>query len=722
MGAKELWVEWSIRGALLISLFLQLVLTLVAKSRKRSGSFILKGSVWLFYLLADWMAVFAVGLISSRQTNNCPEVKTSFNKQLAAFWAPFLLLHLGGPDSISAFSLEDNELWIRHAFGLVIQLVSVVYVFVQSQPNEYWVPIVAMFLAGACKFVERTVALYQACLENFKKSLLPSPDAGPNYAQLMQECAALRASEVPVKIVIVKEPEKAGSGTRLSNELPEALEYKDIVLEGHRFFKTFKGLIVDDMFSFHERNDSRNFFFKRTPGDAFAVMEVELNFMYDFLYTKMAVVHGRIAFIFRLICTVLICVCFQQFASLPHHEMGFYDRAVTYVLLSGAIFLDMVNLFNLVFSDWMIVFGKTWVSQLVIRSSFGKPPCRWSNAIYQHSLISFCLKERVKWFGGIRIRIKTALHDWLGGIVARLRVKHWLHKISDRLGIKVLKRWLGKIAYRLGIKTALHKWLYKEEIPFKMGLKKLIFDELKSKAEEADSTEIAKKIYSARGCWALSNSKNAIDDLDLHLSISSTLSDKVEYDESVLLWHIATELCYIESSGKSADPKRELCKVLSNYMSYLLVMRPTTMSAVAGIAQIRYQDTCKEAKKFFQQKRWDKKVACKMLLDVKTVVKPSEVKGDRSKSLLFDACMLANDLIKLKQGKWDIMSSVWVELLSFAASHCRPDVHARQLSQGGELMSFVWLLMVHFGLGQQFRIEAGHARAKLIIQKEQEEE
>ncbi|KAL7216895.1 hypothetical protein ACSBR1_028755 [Camellia fascicularis] len=169
-------------------------------------------------------------------------------------------------------------------------------------------------------------------------------------------------------------------------------------------------------------------------------------------------------------------------------------------------------------------------------------------------------------------------------------------------------------------------------------------------------------------------------------------------------------------------------------------MRPTMMSAVLGIGQIRFQDTCAEAKKFFQkgpsgtslalkeifnkffgrsQSKLEprRREVCNALLGVDTVVKPINVKGD-SKSLLFDACMLAKDLNKLKfENRWKIMSEVWVELLSYAVSHIRPNGHAQQLSKGGELITFVWLLMAHFGVGDQFRIEAGHARAKLIVNK-----
>lgn len=47
-----------------------------------------------------------------------------------AFWAPFLLVHLGGPDTITAYSLEGNELWLRHLLNLVVQVGVAFYVFV----------------------------------------------------------------------------------------------------------------------------------------------------------------------------------------------------------------------------------------------------------------------------------------------------------------------------------------------------------------------------------------------------------------------------------------------------------------------------------------------------------------------------------------------------------------------------------------------------------------
>jgi hypothetical protein len=199
----------------------------------------------------------------------------------------------------------------------------------------------------------------------------------------------------------------------------------------------------------------------------------------------------------------------------------------------------------------------------------------------------------------------------------------------------------------------------------------------------------------------------------------------VDYDQSLILWHIATDLCYYnESSNQSDDDStncRAICKMLSDYMLYLLIMQPTMMSAVAGIGEIRFRDTCAEAEEFFTRKNIptkEHKKACEMILGVNTDVRPVDLKGDRSKSVLFDACMLAKELRKLEgQKRWKLMSEVWVELLSHAASHCRASTHAALLSKGGELITFVWLLMAHFGIGDQFQINEGHARAKLIVGK-----
>lgn len=692
----NLWEEWNLRIAVLISLSLQFILIFTTSLRKRSGNVFINSIIWSSYLLADWFAAFAVGLISSSQGEKCD--KATIDDALSAFWAPFLLLHLGGPDTITAFSLEDNELWLRHMLSVTVQVIAVGYVFLQSLPNRFWIPTGLMFLAGTIKYAERTRSLYLACLSNLKDSLRQEPDPGPNYAQLMEEYSSNQAAGLPEVIDRVPEPDQRSAGGTNSDSAERGkTELEDIqkIEYAYTFYKTFRGLIVDHMFSFHERNESRKFFFSRNAKPAFGFMEVELNFMYDALYTKMATVYnGIFGGILRFVCSGLLVISLVIFASShqkqkPHIDP--FDKATTYLLLVGAVILDFVALLKLIFSDWSIALMKHSKRLSRIRPFLWKLnipsfvlavqkrislPKRWSNHIYQHNLISYCLKKR------------------------------W--KLGD------------EIAEFFGVKELVHKLLYPTKQNLDEGLKEFIFNELEKKAKKGEEAKFAKDIYSARGDWTI------LDYDGCSSIVERSVSEDVEYDESVLMWHIATDICfyqYQENEERFQEIHRIRSKILSDYLMYLLIMQPKLMLSVSGIAQIRFQDTCEEARKFFSRS-WVKlteKSASEKLIKVDTPVNPIEVKGDRSKSLLFDAVILAKDLKEMvdkhPEETWEMMSKVWLELLCYGASHCRGDGHAQQIRQGGELITFVWLLMSHFGLGEQFRIEAGHARAKLIVEK-----
>ncbi|VVB08054.1 unnamed protein product [Arabis nemorensis] len=79
----------------------------------------------------------------------------------------------------------------------------------------------------------------------------------------------------------------------------------------------------------------------------------------------------------------------------------------------------------------------------------------------------------------------------------------------------------------------------------------------------------------------------------------------IDYDRSLMLWHIATELCYQEEASVGENHKeREFSKIISDYMMYLLMKQPKLMSEVAGIGKIRFRDTLAEAKKFFRNREF----------------------------------------------------------------------------------------------------------------------
>ena len=57
-------------------------------------------------MIADWVAIVALGVISNSlgdviESNGIDELPND-GIQLTAFWAPLLLLHLGGPDTVTS--------------------------------------------------------------------------------------------------------------------------------------------------------------------------------------------------------------------------------------------------------------------------------------------------------------------------------------------------------------------------------------------------------------------------------------------------------------------------------------------------------------------------------------------------------------------------------------------------------------------------------------------
>nr|POF15959.1 hypothetical protein CFP56_42781 [Quercus suber] len=248
---RKLWDLWELRILVLISLTLQISLIVLGSRRKYNPSTLLRLSLWSAYLTADWVATVALGVLSNKQRPSCTcdidsisNTTNPINDELSAFWAPFLLLHLGGPDTITAYALADNELWIRHLLGLVVQMIVAIYITVTAW-SRTWLSFltIPMLFVGGIKYIERTLSLRSANCEQFLDSLLNPPDPGPNYAKFMEEFSLKKAEGFSVLAIEVIEaadqPDAAGSGNNNGNTSKRTLP------DAYGFFNTFKRLFVD---------------------------------------------------------------------------------------------------------------------------------------------------------------------------------------------------------------------------------------------------------------------------------------------------------------------------------------------------------------------------------------------------------------------------------------------------------------------------------------------
>ncbi|KAK2633023.1 hypothetical protein EUGRSUZ_L00714 [Eucalyptus grandis] len=677
----------------LLSLALQVLLIFLGGRRKFTRKLSIRIAVWCAYISADSIAGIALGILSSKLGDAKKESHSlDANSKLIAFWAPALLLLLGGPDTITAYSLEDNELWLRHLLGLMVQTAVTIYIYFMAWALSYLSALAfLMIVAGLIKFGERVWALWLASSSKLKESMLDPPDPSPNYPRFMEEYTLKQAEGFHVtadEIVEVQVPEdlSANENQHCGNEE---------LVQAHRLLKIFKRLFVDLILSFDDKDASLSVFKDRSYKSAFEIVEIELGFIYDLRHTKANVLYTRWASYRRLITFLLTFFVLACFSFGEKSQCQRVDLVLTFILLVLVILLELYSILLLLSSDWTNVWLSKCdgsISRVVKPLQLFKQP-RWSNSMGQFSLLSFCLQEKI-----------LPCHKFLRLIHVHEKVEKYHYTDYQELP-DILKDFIHR---------NLQEKFHKDNQP------------------KYDHKQFCTRVLRDYGISAL------------------TWSAELDFDECVLIWHIATELCsYTDDRDKESYSGFLESRLLSRYMFYLLVMYPCMLPS--GIGQIRLRDTFAEADKFFKEKLllspkkrghcppcgdtcnrishffWRnqetsveneaRQKACRMLLEVNTEVRPAKVKGGRSKSVLFDGCRLALGLNKKydTSQKWEMISKVWVEMLACAASQCRGDCHARQLRRGGELITHVWLMMAHFGLTDHFQMTQGHAIAKLIL-------
>ncbi|KAL5579558.1 hypothetical protein UlMin_012000 [Ulmus minor] len=664
---REFWGLWEIRGLVLLSLFFQSILILIGNRRKHSTSDCLRFFVWFAYLSADWIATLSLSSLMSNTGTNDDQDSITPKYIIRAFWAPFLLLHLGGPDTITAYSIEDNELWWRHLVTLSVQIGVAFYIFLRawSADNELNFLSAFIFVAGIIKICERTWVQRSASSKCFRKSMFPRPDPGPNYAKYMDDYKWKKDEGFNVYSGTIVEVPTVGDhvyAVPAKNPIPNAAKIRD----AYSFFAVFKRLFADLILNIHDIVNSLSFFQNRNFDKVFEMIEIELGFMHDVYFTKAGKFYSRKAGFLRII----------SFSFILYYSR--VDVSTTYVLLVGALVIEIFAAILLLGSDWAMLWLSTHKSVMVEflhRTFSSSDKKRWSNKIAQHHLIEICVKAK--------------------------DIPHFNCRILQSAVVQFYE--------------FLENNGYKKHEPVSNDLKQLIFQQLLKKSRKASDSSFKerKQFCAQRGRWILQEHEKCLDEIGWRFK-------DAEFDQSILLWHIATDLCYHSDEDESSSSlliHKKNSKFLSEYLLYLLVKRPFMLPN--GIGQIRFQDTRAEAIEFFKEKEsTDVKEACTTLLAVSTEIPPSKVKGDRCKSVLFDACRLAKALqnLEMKEKKWEMISHVWVEMLCYGAVQCQRNHHAQQLRKGGELLTHVWLLMAHLGITEQFQISKGEARAKLILQ------
>jgi hypothetical protein len=184
-----------------------------------------------------------------------------------------------------------------------------------------------------------------------------------------------------------------------------------------------------------------------------------------------------------------------------------------------------------------------------------------------------------------------------------------------------------------------------------------------------------------RGQWALRK----------HHQLEWSL--KMSYDESVLIWHVATDLCFYHPNtspegrqGEATQYSREI----SNYMVYLLLIHPEMLmpGTRSDLFTMASAIIAENTKGLFHTEEMLAQEILNMPMQPSVTI------------IVSNACNLANELMKLgdEKERWIVIQGVWMEMLCYSASRCRGYLHAKSLGEGGEYLSTAWLLWSFMGM------------------------
>lgn len=706
----DLWKERGLQLLVLFSLFLQFTLATLAIWRKSIFRNWIQVVVWTTYLSADSIATLTLGIMSNRlakmkETNGMIDTKS----QIMAFWAPFLLLHLGGPDTITSYSLEDNELWLRQLARLCIQVGLACYIYVLALwGSTLWMLAAGMILVGFIKYAERTLCLYLATQSRLQGSMLLRPDSGSIYPRsvarytLKKEEGYWVGIDELTQIPALQDPPTGDNQATLD--------------KAYELFNIFKLLFVDLTISVVDKGVSSRMFRGQDmdSAKAFEIVEIELGFMYDLLFTKVLLLNGTWGIIRWLISLSVPCAVLVFFSLQEKKHFRNVDVCITFSLISVAILLEIFSLLLTISSDWVHHWRiqrpkESTISSVITFLSFNRSP-RWSNSVAQFSLLSSSMRKR--------------------------------NSIFRYPGLAML----GEVV---------EKNFYIDYKELKKETKELIFNHMKDLVTNMEKSFRSKRegVLASLRVEASELLKKSNCD---HLKWS--LDDK-EFDQSILIWHIATELCHYEDCHNvdlEAVTNYKMSTLVSRYMLYLLIFHPSMCAT--GLGVLRYGATLAEAQQFFEDEqamlpkkevnhlsaviRWAQKSfkkrahahtrlcncfeehesresrdlceVCYLLLRVRTNIPVWKMLGAESTSVLFDACHLARQL-KSVDDRWHVISKVWARMMMYAACRCKGYEHSKSLSRGGELLSHVWLLMAHFGIAEPLQTSGAPHVTKLIV-------
>ncbi|KAF7849394.1 hypothetical protein BT93_L0847 [Corymbia citriodora subsp. variegata] len=687
----------------IITAILLLFLAIFGSCRRRCSSRMFQRVIFAAYTLSTNVLTYALGLMQ-----NMP-----FHNELFPVWAVFVVIILGSTDSISAYSLGDNERWKSYnwqAYTKLIWLLFLVDWKFETTPKTV-VAIVYLLCVLSLKTDERAWALMAASRQSLERdtkvvadhmrreheSVEVDPVSMSGYKYLVtgkdvstkrfkrfkrfikrclgKEAASARDHQTPldneVEFITIEQVWKCDGGL-LSPKGDPNNEVKDICLS-FALFKLlrlrFAGYSLPQEAHKKTRNLIHHGLLSKEDGykRAFRVVEDELTFLFDFFFTKYSMIFqpGRlyyklVEFIYVAISiwfTTLILKNYKGDGDEYQLDIKFnrfsIEEVVTSMMMISFSMVEFMQFFFLGFSQW---------AKLILICKYVQKKSWQENEWIERIIRAICRVKLMKpW--------EQKLHQY-----SFLESYAW--KPSRLLNNKIMAVYIDQT--RNG---------QRESTPIKLPeeVKEAVFHALKS--------NYSTKLENGQASLRVNNESKK-------LLWACRLETQTQV---IIVWHIATSFCEhqlpLERLDSLATRRTFLVATsLSKYLAYLVAFTPSLLPDHPYIVKCMFDQAIIEAKDFFRK--------CKRMKDrVKEMKEDSSGLSALGETVINQGARLGNQLvndIKHKDMIWRILADFWAELVLYVAPSDNAKAHAEHLTRGGEFVTHLWALLSHAG------IERGH--------------
>ncbi|KAM3207158.1 hypothetical protein ACQJBY_062399 [Aegilops geniculata] len=708
---------WLTRVLVLVSFAAHLTLALLAGIRRRRHSGVRRSLVWLAYYVTEIGTPIALTkvFIDTASVDSEHQLKALVayrEQQMFAFWAPFLLLHLGRPDNITSYALENKGLSPTQKAVLILAIVGAIYGSYKQRfmrgDGALRAAFFIMVFLGSYKYVERAVALRRASFDSIRRS---------NQRKMLKQFSS------------------KGKAREQDND--------NALLDAHGLLGVTMGAFAD------YQVDCRRY----VPSysgckDVSKVVEMEVSLMYDMLYTKASVIHTWGGYIIRLVSPPATATALYLFHSKDGQAMESADRAITYTLLAGTLLLDV---------RWLLrALGSTWTYAFLLDTTEEDESKQGLllGRLRRNLLANLLWPGRLKKAGHRR----SVRQSW-----------YWLRRLLVSLDPSRLPLRSGPSGHRLLPGSAVGQHNLLQECTTRGGLEKMISyfcaGQGKKKIDVKDVLLEVMCTYLVLELETMAwmRPTGEVDDY------MRTNSKKLNFQKNIIALHVATDIFLLcrtksqrrESRASAKDEKK--IRALSHYMMFLLAQRQH-MVLPPGDEASDYKKACLDLKKIWRERggtggspttvRETKLANILLKMNATEGSRYNNTEGSRyntygESSLLSErnetlalgagwALKLLHqldpaadygrhqtrvqDIHKLEDfipaftdetqtvieryrdrgQRWELLDYMlqlilvsWVRLLSFTSGQCSGDSHAKQLSRGGELLTIVWMMSRH---------------------------